>query len=75
MDPLHENLLRFAPFGVGGPIVEALNGVADRDDEGRMIGGGFFPHLFVDAGLRFAGAVAQNGEVEVGGDEREPRTR
>ena len=58
--------LRAIP-GFGGLIVQALDGVAYGDDEGGIFLCGCFPDLFVDTGLGFAGAVAQEDEVEVGG--------
>jgi mannose-6-phosphate isomerase-like protein (cupin superfamily) len=69
-DAFGENALRLAPFGFGGGIVEALNGITDGDDEGGIFGNGFLPYLLEDSGLRFAGAVAEDHEVEAGGEER-----
>ena len=57
-----ENTLDLAPFRIGGRVIQALDGVSDAHDEGRILGGGFLPDLFVNARLRFAGAVAQDYE-------------
>jgi hypothetical protein len=56
------NLLHLAPFRFGGIIVQTLNHIADADHEIRMLGIDFFPHLLEYACLRFAGAVAEDGE-------------
>lgn len=74
-DAFHENLLRFAPFAVGGGVGKALNGVADGDDEGGIFSSGFFPNLLVNAGLSLPGAVPEDDEMKVGGAERGEREK
>ncbi|SPF46859.1 hypothetical protein SBA4_360006 [Candidatus Sulfopaludibacter sp. SbA4] len=56
--------LPLAPLLLRGRVVAALDVISDAQHEGRMQGGGLAPHLFEDAGLGFAGAVAQDHEAE-----------
>jgi hypothetical protein len=56
--------LDLLPFGGGGFVVKALDGVTRRENESWFGGGHVFPDLLVDAGHMLAGAVADQGEVE-----------
>jgi hypothetical protein len=51
-----------APFRIGGGVVAALDGVAGGDNERGIGFREFAPDLFVDSGLGFSRAVAEEDE-------------
>ena len=46
-------------------VVQPLYGVAHRQDEGRLRRGRLPPDAFINTGLRFPGAVAQQHEMKI----------
>ena len=54
------------PFPLDRCVTAALNRVADVDDESGVLRVDLAEYLLVDARLRVAGTVAENGESETG---------
>ncbi len=59
-----EDLFGLSPFGFGGAVVQALNGVTDRNEEGWHGLARFRQNLLKDVVLSFAGAISKDYEVE-----------
>src|SRR5438270_11961033 len=53
------------PFGVGGQVVSAFNGVSYGDDEIGMVSVRFTPSCLIHPRNRSACSVAKNDEVEL----------
>src|SRR5579875_1099655 len=55
------------PFGTQRVVIATLNGVADRDDELRMLRRNIVPNLTIDPRNSFAGPVTEDGKLEGSG--------
>ena len=70
-----EGAFELPPLRFGGGVVEALDHVADGEDERGLGGGRLAPDALPDAGLGFARAVAEDDEVEIAGRGAPPGER